>query len=100
MTTTDPTVHDISTAPQSEEFGDPLYTDEPEMSAEELALAEARRTEESGYTFRAGEVVVAEGDTAYSFTDTATREGFEQMPALRRAVIVARLRAVADMLAG
>lgn len=51
----------------------------------------------AGHTFSPGEIVVAEADTAYSFTEASNYAEFNLTP-MRRAVMVTRLRMVADSL--
>ena len=73
-----------------------------ESLSEMLAKAESKRSTwepvKPTYSFKAGEVVVAESDTAYSFTDDTDYALFETLTTVRRRVMVARLRAIADML--
>lgn len=49
---------------------------------------------------RPGEVVFCEGDTIYIADSYADSEHYKTMPPVVRAVTVARLRAIADMIEG
>lgn len=81
-----PDVHTITAMP-----------DEPEPTAPNEPTPAAEPAPAPSYTFKAGEIVLAEGDTAYSFTDATNFEQFDLTP-IRRAVMVARLRMTAQAL--
>lgn len=65
-----------------------------------LPPAEDFLPEPTKFTLQPGEILVGEGNQAYSITDGAAPGAFNEVPIIRRKVIAARLRAAADLIEG
>lgn len=75
----------------------PVITDAPDPQPTHAQHPQGT-PEPQGVSLQVGDVLIAEGDMQYKIPDTAGKAAFDEIPPIRRVVMAARLRSIADML--